>query len=305
MDLFFDNDAGSDDLISLALLLADTRVALKGVAVTPADCILESGLEANRRIISYSGRSVPLAAGVLEGKNPFPDSWRQDSDRALTVPSLQRRCSSTVSVSTAPAHELLATTLRQASSPLTVLCTGPLTNLAAVLSEEPALAKKVLALHWMGGALDVAGNVVVPNRPVVAEWNVYWDPPAADFIWKSDIPIVLTPLDATCKVPITDYFFSLLQKAPPHSAARLTHELLSTAATGPQYFLWDTLATIFLLTPELTTYQEVRCRVVPDGDEEGRIVRDEGGRRVSIPALFNTEKVYDCVAKLLGTLIFR
>lgn len=303
MDLFFDNDAGSDDLISLALILSDNRVALRGVAVTPADCILESGLEANRRIISYSGRSVPLAAGVLEGRNPFPDLWRQDSDRALTVPSLRRSYSSSIPVSSTPAHELLAATLREASSPLTVLCTGPLTNLAAVVSQEPALSKKISSLHWMGGALDVEGNVVLPNRPVVAEWNVYYDPLAAELIWGTDIPIVLTPLDATCKVPITDYFLSLLQKSPPHSAARLTHELLSTAATGPQYFLWDTLATTFLLSPELTTYEEVLCRVVTDGDEEGRIVRDESGRSVSIPARFSTDKVYECVAQRLSSLV--
>jgi purine nucleosidase len=61
-----------------------------------------------------------------------------------------------VQVSDEAGHQFMARKLREAQTPVTVLMTGPASNLAAALSAEPELADKIAEVVWMGGALDVA-----------------------------------------------------------------------------------------------------------------------------------------------------
>ncbi|CAN0239576.1 unnamed protein product [Ectocarpus sp. 13 AM-2016] len=77
---------------------------------------------------------------------------------------------------------LLAQTLLASESPVTVVATGPLTNLAWVLDNFPEASRKIDKVLIMGGAIDVPGNVFaddVEGFDGSAEWNIFWDPPAA------------------------------------------------------------------------------------------------------------------------------
>lgn len=73
------------------------------------------------------------------------------------------------------AESLVIRLLRSAPRPVTFLETGPLTVLAGALKRDPAIAPKIEQLVWMGGAVDVAGNVLPPFSPEwhdgTAEWN--------------------------------------------------------------------------------------------------------------------------------------
>ncbi len=79
---------------------------------------------------------------------------------------------------------------------LTIICTGPLTNIAALLTGSPESAKMIKELAIMGGAYGVteydAGNVTP-----VAEFNIYADPEAAKIVFESEIPLQAVGLDVT------------------------------------------------------------------------------------------------------------
>lgn len=80
----------------------------------------------------------------------------------------------------------------------TLIATGPLTNIARVISRDPAIKKKIKEIYIMGGAVFVKGNITA-----FAEFNFYSDPDAADYVLNSGIEIVLISLDVTHKVIIT------------------------------------------------------------------------------------------------------
>jgi purine nucleosidase len=83
-------------------------------------------------------------------------------------------------------------TLREAADRSITLCPiGPLTNLALVFAQEPALAAKVERIVIMGGARDL-GNITP-----AAEFNFYVDPHAAQMVLQLGVPIVLFGLHAT------------------------------------------------------------------------------------------------------------
>ena len=78
---------------------------------------------------------------------------------------------------------------------LTIVATGPVTNLALAAREDPALLGKVGRVLVMGGALGSGANVTN-----LAEFNVHCDPEAYGVLFDAGIPLTLFPLDVTKSV---------------------------------------------------------------------------------------------------------
>lgn len=269
------------------MLLGYDDVELLGISITPADTLAEGAVPATRKILDLAGRSdVTVAEGTLEGPNPFPFEWRLECLRVNDLPILNRRGESVAPLSDRTGQEFLAETVLAARSPTTLLMTGPLTNLAWALESQPELEARIDELVWMGGALQVGGNVEQPGHDGSAEWNVYWDPPAAERVFDSSIPITMFPLDATNKVPVTGEFRRALaaQYDYERSAAAGTIWALTAGwdlATGLPYFCWDTLATSYLAAPGLCTFDEVGVEVIATGPSQGRTKPSDHGRPVN------------------------
>jgi purine nucleosidase len=200
--ILFDHDGGVDDILSLIMLLSMPHVELIGVVVTPADCYLRPALSATLKVLRLFNRlDVPVSAGQLHGVNSFPRSWRVHAYAIDSFPILNEikpgmPSLDSAQVSDEAGHQFMARKLREAQTPVTVLMTGPASNLAAALSEEPELADKIAEVVWMGGALDVGGNVLDHDHDASAEWNVYWDPVAANRLWQAKCPV--DPVPAGC-----------------------------------------------------------------------------------------------------------
>ena len=86
---------------------------------------------------------------------------------------------------------------------MTLLATGPLTNVAEALGRDPSLAGRLEMVYAMGGAVSVGGNVRLPGTGGKAEWNFFVDPRAARVVLSSGVPVTLVPLDATNRAPVT------------------------------------------------------------------------------------------------------
>ncbi|GAA4013537.1 nucleoside hydrolase [Allokutzneria multivorans] len=305
--IYFDHDGALDDLLSLALLTRYRGIALKGVTVTPADCLIGPAVSATRKILDVAGaHEVPVAEGVLTGPNPFPLEWRVDALRADALPVLNQRDPRTL-VSELPAHEQLAQWLLAAPEPVTLLMIGPLTNLAWCLDEHPAVEAKIAELVFMGGAIDVVGNVDEPGHDGSAEWNVYWDPGAAHRVFASRIPITLFPLDATDQVPITPEFAQSFGRTYGAPLGDLAGSLLAMTfgcfeTSGFAYCCWDSLTTSYLAEPELCEFEDVRCEVLTTGPSQGRTVRSDTGRVVKCARKVDVEGFYrHCLETLTAT----
>lgn len=285
--VFLDHDGGLDDFLSLLMLLGYDDVELTGISITPADTLAEGAVPVTRKILDLAGRSdVMVAEGTLEGPNPFPYEWRLECLKVDELPILNRRGDPVAPLSNRTGQEFLAETVLAAPGPTTLLMTGPLTNLAWGLDHHRELEGRIDELVLMGGALEVEGNVREPGHDGSAEWNLYWDPPAARRVFDSSIPITLFPLDATNLVPVTGEFRRSLaaQYDYERSAAAGTIWALTAGwdrATGLPYYCWDTLATSYLAAPQLCTYREVRVEVVDDGPSQGRTVLSDRGRPVN------------------------
>ncbi|MCL4301502.1 MAG: nucleoside hydrolase [Anaerolineae bacterium] len=303
--ILFDHDGGVDDLLSLMMVLAMPHIELAGVVVTPADCFLGPATSSSLKILRFFDRlDIPVSQGMLHGVNPFPQTWRLQPYPIDALPILNENEEPLPSPVGAPGHEFIARKLREATEPLTVLITGPVSNLALALTQEPGLAAKIEEIVWMGGALQVKGNVRDYEHDGSAEWNAYWDPPATYSLWQSPAPITLFPLDATNHVPVTRDFLQRLARQRRCPLSDLAGQCWAlTLGTIPSYeyvyHMWDTLTTGYLGGPQFITFREAQTEVVATGPSAGRIKEVSTGRQILAAGRVEVEGFLDYVLELL------
>ncbi|MDO7906411.1 nucleoside hydrolase [Paenibacillus sp. JX-17] len=286
--VYFNHDGGVDDLVSLFMLLQMENVELTGVSVIPADGYLEPATDASRKIIDRFGSySVEVAKSNSRGKNPFPAAWRIHSFYVDALPILNESGSMEAPLSSLPAHQHLIQCLQAVEEKTVLLFTGPLTDLARALDEQPAIEEKIAKLVWMGGTFE-KGNVEEPEHDGTAEWNVFWDPEAAYRVWQSGIEIDLVALESTNKVPLTPAVRALWASQRNYEGVDFLGNCyagcppLVYSETNSTYYLWDVLTTASVGSPELVQQKVVHCTVIPDGPSQGRTVAQPEGRPVNL-----------------------
>ena len=281
--VLMDHDGGVDDYLAMILLLTMEHVQPLGIVVTPADCYIQPAVSATRKILDLTGRvEVPVAESTVRGLNPFPRIFRRDSFSIDHFPILNERETITARLVHETGQAFMARTLREASEPVTVLVTGPLTTLAETLRLAPEVESQIKEIVWMGGALNVPGNVdkiMEGGQDGSAEWNVYWDPVAAHRIWQTAISLLICPLDITNNVPVTPEFVRQLARQRRYPLSDLAGQCYALVL-HQDYFYWDVLTTAYLGRPEIFQVREWETAIVTTGRSQGRTQVQPGGRRV-------------------------
>lgn len=297
--VLMDHDGGIDDFLSLALLLAMEHVDVLGVVVTPADCYIQPAVSVTRKLMDVMDRSdIPVAESTVRGLNPFPREWRQSTFVIDHFPVLNDRMTIETPLTAEAGQTFMARRLAEAPEPVTLLVTGPLTTVAAALEIAPEIERNIKRIVWMGGALNVPGNVdplSEPGQDGSAEWNVYWDPPAAFQIWQTDIPLVLCPLDITNHVPVTSEFIYRLGRQRQHPVSEVASLCYALVMKQGGYYFWDVLTTAYLGRPDLYTTREWETAIIPTGISQGRTKVQPGGRIITALDSVDTAAFYDYI----------
>ena len=193
--IILDCDPGHDDAIAILLAAAHPDIDLRAITTVAGNGSLEKVTLNARRVCTLAGvLDVPIAAGASGPSDGELDAAVDvHGESALDGPDLPEPA---VDLDPRPAHELLASALRAAAEPLTVVATGPLTNVAAMLEAvEPEAVREVV---WMGGTTGRG------NRLPYAEFNAATDPAAAAAVLASGVPFTMLGLNLTHQALATD-----------------------------------------------------------------------------------------------------
>ena len=290
-----DHDGAVDDYLAALLLLTMDHVEPLGIVVTPADCYIQPAVSITRKMLDLIGRStVPVAESTVRGINPFPQLYRRDSLVIDCFPILNEQDEIKTPLLPESGQDFMVRVLREAIEPVTLLITGPLTTLAVALDAAPDIEAKIQQLVWMGGALNVRGNVAIdlePGQDGSAEWNAYWDAEAIDRVWQTQIPIVMCPLDITNNVPVTPGFIRKLAKQRRYPLSDLAGQCYSLVIPQDYYF-WDVLATAYLGQPEFFQLREWETAIVTKGRSQGRTKIEAGGRKIQALDSVDVDRFY-------------
>jgi inosine-uridine nucleoside N-ribohydrolase len=258
--VLFDTDMAIDDWAALLFLARHPRIDLRAVTVAgsgEAHCGpgVRNALALLETVDPHS--TIPVSCGdayPLDGYFVFPLPWQQDMDTlsGVAVMPPQRQGDRRHAVT------LLHDTLEAAPAPVTVLATGPLTNVAQWLERYPDDREAVDRLVIMGGTIDAPGNIIVPgftdDHPnTQAEWNLHVDPVAADRVFRSDLPIELVGLDVTNSVRVTREFAAAFKERVDNPAALFWDRVLDANdwfIESGEYYFWDMLAALVVVDRE-------------------------------------------------------
>jgi inosine-uridine nucleoside N-ribohydrolase len=209
-----DCDPGHDDAIALLLALGSPELELVGVTTVAGNQTLEKTTANAIRVLDHLGRAnIPVAAG-----SPRPlvrPAYVADYVHGVTgldgpdLPPAARE--------PAAEHAIDFIAARLAERPLTLVPTGPLTNIALLLARYPELQDRIVRVILMGGAI-AEGNVTP-----AAEFNIWADPEAAERVFQSGLDVTMVGLDVTHKALLTQQHVDRLAAAG--RAGRLVSDL--------------------------------------------------------------------------------
>jgi inosine-uridine nucleoside N-ribohydrolase len=274
-----DCDPGNDDALAILTALGSPNLRLH--AVTTGAGHLAGDRTARNGAITLAaagaggvpvttGAMAPLLrerliAGVLDMERGL-DRERQDLGAAEIAPM------------TTSAEMIADLALRIPG--LTIVTTGPLTNLALAIRNRPAIVAKLARIIVLGGAWGLG------NKTAAAEWNMLCDPEAAAIVFGAGAPITLIPIDAAAQVVTDDRLLAAIE-APgdrlSHFAGELSRSLRATHRPGlfgpSDAPLNDPLAILVAASPSLARTVQARVDVELCGRfTYGRTIIDFAGK---------------------------
>ena len=184
--VILDCDPGHDD--ALAILLAARHFDVLGITTVAGNVDVDRTTLNARRIVDLAGLDVPIAQGcalpLVQPPVHAPDIHGRSGLDGYEFPPPR------AAVDKRHAVELLVDTIRGRDG-VTIIATGPLTNLALALRTAPDIAGRIREISLMGGSATSG------NRTPAAEFNVWFDPEAAAVVFQSGVPIWMSGLNVT------------------------------------------------------------------------------------------------------------
>src|SRR5262249_26455859 len=217
--IVLDCDPGHDDAIAILLAARSPALKLEAITTVAGNQTVEKTSRNALTVCSLAGiRDVPVAAGL---DRPLVREQRVAADihgaSGLDGPALPE-----LALALAPIHavDLLIDLFLSSSGDLTLVATGPLTNVAAAMRREPRIVPKIQQIVLMGGAMGLG------NTTPAAEFNIYVDPEAAHIVFTCGRPLTMIGLDVTHQAQATRKVRSRI-RALGTPVARLVDDLLA------------------------------------------------------------------------------
>ncbi len=193
--VIIDCDPGQDDAVALLLafaspddldVLAVTTVCGNvPLQLTQRNARMMCDLAGRTEVPVYAGADQPMRCALQTAEKIHGKTGIDGVDVFEPKTPLQEQ----------HAVDFLVDTLTEAEAPITLVPTGPLTNIGLAIQKSPAILDKIEQIVLMGGAMREGGN----HSPS-AEFNILVDPHAADIVTRCGRPIVQFGLDVTHQV---------------------------------------------------------------------------------------------------------
>jgi inosine-uridine nucleoside N-ribohydrolase len=270
--IVLDCDPGHDDAIALLLALASPELELLGVTTTYGNQTLEKTTTNALRVLELVGRGdVPVAAGADRPlERELVVAAHVHGESGLDGPALPE-------ASGAPASDdavaFIAERLGAARTPVTLVATGPLTNVARYLATHGPSGVDRIVL--MGGAIAEG------NFTPAAEFNIWCDPEAAAAVFASGLDVTMMGLDVTHQAillpPAADRLRGLGTKSAAVAAELVDYALAREGQWygTPRMSVHDAVAVAHLAIGDLVAVAEYDVQVdTGNGPARGRTVCD-------------------------------
>ncbi len=292
--IIMDCDPGHDDAIALLLASRSDDLKILGVTTVAGNSELENTTRNARKILDYADvTDVDVYPGC---EKPMMRSLYRltgaiiHGEDGLGGPKIPDPITP---VKEEHGVDFMIRTLRESDEKITLIPTGPLTNIAMALIKAPDIKEKIDRIIIMGGAVMDPGNITS-----AAEFNIYVDPEAAKIVFASGCNIYLNTLDVSMKAVFYEEDIEAL-RAQGDKVSDIVAQLLDFfASTHVKHFgfkacpIHDALCVGVLIDENLIEYQKTFLDIsVQDPLTLGETVADLWGITGNEPNCYISTKV--------------
>ncbi len=291
--VLIDTDIGNDvdDALALALALRSPEIALCGVTTVFGDTRRRAQLAAHL-VHTFEQDDIPIASGL---ETPMQPHGRPSGVAQAVVLNDCTECKATPLLSSNTAPELIVQTALAHHGHLTLLCLGPLTNVAKALSIEPDLFMAIKRIIMMGGTSSFP----------FPEWNVRNDPIAARMVLSAGIPVTMVGWNVTTQCQLRDEDLARLGCNGSPQTQLLSQLIATWQRHHPRWhpalpYLHDPLTIVALCAPLLLQFEEITTRMIVHGPFAGFMVPHMmNGPLVHAAVHVDTDKARDWIMQRL------
>jgi purine nucleosidase len=259
--LLVDTDSGPGKSLAVLCAAGSGRAVLEGITTVFGGAKASKTADHALRLAALAGRPISGAAGA---ERPLLREWvpsePENGEAGCVLPEVGRQLERMTGA------DLIVGMANRYPGELTVVCLGPLTNVALALVKDPGLAGKVKRLVIAGGSLKAPGDVTP-----VSERNMMLDPDAAFRVFHSGMPITMLGLDVLRQAVVPgDRLQSVTDAAKEADtpAAEVVRQLLDdliAASGGGGVPLAEVFAVAASVEPELAATEPYAITVETKG----------------------------------------
>jgi len=305
--IIIDCDTGQDDAIALMLAFSHEQIHVEGIVSVAGNVGLSHTLRNNLQLVNelnldipvYRGSEKPLLRDPVIAKDIHGESGLlgYEFHKKLTTKSQGNGI------------DFIMKTVQENPGEITVVATGPLTDIALAFAMEPTLPSNIKQLVLMGGSMG-RGNVTSS-----AEFNIYADPEAASKVFSSNAKIIMMGLDVTQQVIVTDEVMERLrneQQNNPKIARGLflsgmkEYRKMCSLKFQSVAYMHDPNCLCYLIDPSLYQLTDVHIAVETKGQYTcGRTVAlpDETPSNTQMATHVNVEAFWNIVSTSFEKLL--
>lgn len=269
--IILDCDPGIDDSIAIILAARSPELKIEAITTVTGNLLADrTSVNARKTLELIQREDIPVAQGCLHPlvrkypRDPFSHGDDGLGNTHLPEPHMK--------LDPRFATQVICDTVHAFAGNITLVATGPLTNVALAILQEPEIAKMVNDLIIIGGAFgfnEYASTNATGDNPV-SEWNIFVDPEAAKIVFHSGMPITAIGLDVATHpgINLSPQYWQLLENSNRVEAKYMLGLLNFVKQRGFQDYcvMIDAMAIAAAIDPTLVDTQKIHVDIETQSD---------------------------------------
>ena len=257
--IILDCDPGHDDAVAIMLAGINPKIELLGITVVAGNQKLEKTVNNALKVCNHLNLDVPVYSGMsrpMIREQLIADDIHGET--GLDGPKFEEL---KIKAEDKHAVNFIIDTLMNSDEKVTLVPTGPLTNIGMAIRFEPRIIEKINRIVLMGGSYQLG------NMTPAAEFNILADPDAAHIVFSSGVKIVMMGLDLTRQASATKEVVEKI-KSLNNKASKLFVDLMEFfAASQKNVYGWsappvhDPTTIAYIIDPECIEVKPMFCEI--------------------------------------------
>lgn len=280
--VILDTDIGIDidDTWALGFLLGCQELDLRLVTVGTGDVEYRAKIAA--KFLENAGYDIPVGIGIPSSYEVRPQmDWVKDYDMSSYQGQLHN-----------DGVDAMIDLINKSDEKITIICIGPLTNIAEALNRCPEIAQKVKIISMLGSI----NKGLEGKDGKIAEWNVEQDVAAAQRVFSAQWPISITPLDTCGLIKLQGADYSKVLK----SGNKISQLIMQNYKVWDGFYgygkfneessiLFDAVAVYMACCRNNLVMESLKLKI----DDQGYMLEDNNGKEVYCALGWQDQKAFE------------